>query len=143
MLKTVIKIIIIFGFIKSAYAQEFRNVEYVRNYDGDTITVNILDDNMPAIFSKNMKVRVRDVDTAEMNSKSPCEKDLAKKAKYLVQDILTKGDSIILRNVGRGKYFRIVADVYVDDVNISDVLLEKGLGVRYGGGKKSHKFCRT
>jgi endonuclease YncB( thermonuclease family) len=49
---------------------------------------------------------------------------------------LREGKKIILKNMRRGKYFRIVADVIIDDVNLGDELLSQGLAQRYDGGKK-------
>ena len=46
-----------------------------------------------------------------------------------------------MRNLERGKYFRIVADVYVDGENLADILIDAGMAVRYGGGKKTFKWC--
>ena len=48
---------------------------------------------------------------------------------------------IVLRNMERGKYFRIAADVMVDGENLADMLIEAGTAVRYDGGKKTHKWC--
>ena len=43
---------------------------------------------------------------------------------------------IELRNIQRGKYFRIVADVYVDDKNLADILIKNNLALPYDGGTK-------
>ena len=47
----------------------------------------------------------------------------------------------MLRNTKRGKYFRIVADVYVDNKNLTDILISSGLGVAYDGGTKAKDWC--
>ena len=59
----------------------------------------------------------------------------------LVADILKDADQIKLKNMERGKYFRIAADVIVDGENLADILIEAGMAVRYDGGKKTHKWC--
>ena len=48
---------------------------------------------------------------------------------------------IALRNMERGKYFRIDADVIVDGESLGDMLIEAGVAVRYDGGKETHKWC--
>ena len=48
---------------------------------------------------------------------------------------------IDLREVERGKYFRLVAEVIADGENLSDVLLARGLAWPYDGGKRERKFC--
>jgi len=63
------------------YASEnFYDVEYVRNYDGDTITVNIND--VHPLLGDNINIRVRGIDTPEIRGKCQYEKDLAYEAKY-------------------------------------------------------------
>ena len=59
----------------------------------------------------------------------------------MVADILKDAEQIVLRNMERGKYFRIAADVYVDGESLGDMLIEAGMAVRYDGGKKTHKWC--
>ena len=50
--------------------------------------------------------------------------------------MLCHADKIKLKNMRRGKYFRIVADVYVDGVNLAKELNRVGLGKEYGGGTR-------
>ena len=59
----------------------------------------------------------------------------------MVADILKDAEQIVLRNMERGKYFRIAADVIVDGESLGDMLIEAGMAVRYDGGKKTHKWC--
>jgi len=56
-------------------------------------------------------------------------------------DILKDAEQIILRNMERGKYFRIAADVIVDGENLADMMIEAGMAVSYDGGKnRSEKY---
>lgn len=114
--------------------ETFNCVEYVRNYDGDTITFHI--PNVHPLLGKKINIRVNGVDTPEIRGKTKCEKDLAKVAKGVVERYLKYAKKITLRNIGRGKYFRVVADVYVDNQSIKDVLIKKKLGYPYDGGTK-------
>ena len=138
-----LKASILFLFItNSAYAESFGDytgAEYVRNYDGDTITFNLRE--FHPIIGKGISVRVNGIDTPEIRGKCVAEKELARQAKDLVEALLLKAKKIDLLNLQRGKYFRIVADVIVDGINISDALLEAGLAVRYDGGKKVKGWC--
>jgi len=124
----------------SIYHKKIHVSKIVKVYDGDTIFVNI--NQWPAILGKRMPVRVRGIDTPEMRGKCQKEKVLASKAKLRVIDELAKAKNVTLRNISRGKYFRVVADVYADDINIGDVLLYKGLAVPYDGGTKTKDWCR-
>ena len=59
----------------------------------------------------------------------------------MVTDILKDADQIVLRNMERGKYFRIAADVIVDGESLGSMLIDAEMAVRYDGGKKTHKWC--
>jgi micrococcal nuclease len=59
----------------------------------------------------------------------------------MVADILLGAEKITLRNMKRGKYFRIAADIIVDGENLADVLIGAGRAIKYDGGKKNHKWC--
>ena len=104
-------------------------------YDGDTFRVDI--DALPEIVGKNIAIRILGIDTPEIQGKCEQEKLLAIKARDLARDYLNNAKSIDLKNLSRGKYFRLLADVYVDGSNLADALLEKGLAVKYSGKKKS------
>lgn len=88
-----------------------------------------------------------DIDTPETRKwkygyKCPQELELGLEAKRVVEAFLEGAESIDLRNVSRGKYFRRAADVYVGEKNLSDLLLEQGLAHVYVGGKgKKKSWC--
>ena len=111
-----------------------RCVKFVKNYDGDTITFLI--NRVHPILGENIGVRIRGIYTPEMKSSDPCEKEKAEVAQQVVNKILANGKRIDLHNIGRGKYFRIVADVEVDGLSVGDHLIRKHLAYRYDGGTK-------
>ena len=108
-------------------------------YDGDTFRVNI--DSLPPLIGKNIPVRLEGVDTPEINGKCQYEKDLALKARDFVRRKLFNATEIKLNDLQRGKYFRIVAKVYIDGVSLEEELLQNGLAYQYSGGKKSN-WCK-
>ena len=108
-------------------------------YDGDTFRVNI--DSLPPILGKNIPVRLEGVDTPEINGKCQYEKDLALEARDFVRSKLSNAVEILLNDLQRGKYFRIVAKVYIDGVSLEEELLQNGLAYQYNGGKKSN-WCK-
>ena len=109
----------------------FSGVEYVRNYDGDTMTVNI--PGVHPLFGNEIGIRVRGIDTLEIREKYPFEKQKVKETKTLIEGILNHANEITLHDIEREKYFRIVASVIVDGQNLSDLLLAKKLAVPYDG----------
>ena len=120
---------------------QFNCVQYVKNYDADTITVNI--PNTHPLLGSNISVRVRGVDAAEMRSSNFCERKASKKAKDLVSETLQDAKRIDLAQVDRDKYFRILANVIVDGKSLSEILLQNNLAVKYDGNKKPKvNWCR-
>ena len=140
MLKRFLLVLILLVTVISAEALKdikFENavVEKVTSiYDGDTFRANIK--GYPKIVGYRMSVRIAGIDTPEIKAKCTNEKLLARKAKKLTVSILRGAEHIELKNIKRGKYFRLLADVYVDGVSVSDELLKAGYAVRYDGGTK-------
>lgn len=116
-----------------------RNVNYVRNYDGDTITFNI--NQVHPIIGEKVSIRIAGVDTPELRGKCSEEKNLAVKAKEFVWRELIFARNIHLLNIKRGKYFRIIADVEIDKEDLAKKLIDKGYAVEYNGGKKTKNWC--
>ena len=118
---------------------DYEGAIYVRNYDGDTITFNL--PNLHPIIGKKIRVRLNGLDTPEIRGKCDKEKYNAEQARDMVTDILKDAERIDLKNMGRGKYFRIVADVYVDGENLAEALIDSGMAVKYDGGEKNARWC--
>ena len=103
-------------------------------YDGDTFRANIK--GYPKIVGYRMSIRILGIDTPEIRAKCAKEKELALKAKELTVSLLRGAEHIELKNIKRGKYFRLLADVYTDDVSIADELINNGFAVKYDGRTK-------
>jgi len=89
---------------------------------------------------------VEGIDTPEIRGKCQKEKDLAYEARDLVRGLLDNAQTITLTiddnpKEGRGKYFRIVGGLKADNVDISDLLIQKNLAVLYDGGTKGKDWC--
>lgn len=108
--------------------------QIVSIYDADTFRVNI--EGWPDIVGKNVSIRVLGVDAPEMRGKCPSEKAVARQAKQFTVAFLRNAKSIELRNMERGKYFRILADVRADGKSLSQALIQSGLARPYDGGKR-------
>ena len=59
----------------------------------------------------------------------------------MVEEFLKDAERIDLKNMERGKYFRIVANVYANGENLAEALVDAGMAVRYDGGKKNARWC--
>ena len=58
---------------------------------------------------------------------------MVKPPRDLAEKLLRGAKRIELRNPQRGKYFRIVADVYLDGESLAEKLKEAGLAKDYDG----------
>ncbi len=133
---------IVLLFASSVYAKSFGDYEgaiYLRNYDGDTITLNL--PGLHPIIGEKIAIRVNGIDTPEIRGTCAKEKYDAKQGRQMVADILKEAETITLRNMKRGKYFRIAADVIVDGESLAEMLIEAGMAIKYNGGKKTYEWC--
>ncbi|MBF0622576.1 MAG: thermonuclease family protein [Magnetococcales bacterium] len=120
---------------------DLHHVLYQSNYDGDTIRFNI--PNTHPLFGHNIPIRLRDIDTPEINSACPAERQHAHAARQHVQSLLQNAQVITLKRVGRGKYFRILADVIFDGVDLGQHLLQQGWAISYDGDQRHSVWCDT
>lgn len=107
----------------------------IKVYDGDTITIA---SKLP--YEKSLiyrfSVRIKGIDCPEIRTHNLDEKEIAVIAKKFVEDkCLNK--IVELKNLSTEKYGRILADVFIDNINISDELIKNRLAVPYDGGKKN------
>ena len=106
----------------------------IKVYDGDTITIaSKLPYENSLIY--RFSIRIKGIDCPEIRTHNLDEKEIALIAKNFVQDkCLNK--IVELKNLSTEKYGRILADVFVEDINIGNELIKNKLSVPYNGGKK-------
>ena len=100
-------------------------------YDGDTFKIDL--PHLHPLFGKEIAIRLFGVDTPEMKGTSDEVKALAQEAQQLTENALTEANIIELRNPQRGKYFRIVSEVWIDGESLANMLKAKGLAKDYDG----------
>lgn len=103
-------------------------------YDGDTLRVDVVD--WPEIVGSNMPIRVHGVDAPEIQGKCAKEREAAIAARDYVRTIVD-GQTVILVDPKRGKYFRLIADIEVNGLLLSDLLLQSGHARAYDGGPRT------
>ena len=69
-----------------------------------------------------MSIRINGIDTPELRGKCDKEKQLARLAKHFTVERLRAVRGITLKNIKRGKYFRLIADV--DGVSLGEQLIK-------------------
>jgi endonuclease YncB( thermonuclease family) len=105
--------------------------DVVSVYDGDTFKVDL--QGVHPLFGNNVSIRVNGIDTPEITGQSDAVEALGQQARELAKSMLESAAAIELRNPQRGKYFRILADVYVDGESLAAKLKLAGLAKTYDG----------
>jgi endonuclease YncB( thermonuclease family) len=106
----------------------------IKCYDADTITIA---SKLPYDASPlyRLSVRLNGIDAPEIKGKCAEEKEVAKEARDFVSNLVLN-KMIRLENVESEKYGRILADVYLGDVHLNELLLKERYAVKYDGGTK-------
>lgn len=119
----------------AARSMEYGSVivdEVTSVYDGDTfrITISV----WPTVIGYRIPVRIAGIDAPELRGKCATEKSAARRAKQFTVSKLRAATTIELRHIHRGKYFRLLAEVWLDGENLADALIEAGYARPYKGG---------
>jgi len=105
-------------FMKSLESNDFIKVKIISCYDGDTCT-----------SSKGEKIRLACIDTPEIRgNKVNLEKALFARD-YLNSKV--EGKFIKLKRITTDRYNRTVGQLYVENINIQELLYKKGLAKIY------------
>jgi micrococcal nuclease len=113
-------------------------------YDGDTFRAEIANTsdtfraeiaNTSDTFSP-IAVRVRGIDAPEIRGACETEKRAAIDSRESLKKKLYAAKKIELVNVGRDKYFRLLADVRADNLDLGSYPILGGHARRYTGGKR-------
>ena len=146
-MKNILQITIILFLIQAVlmavdYKEEIKDFTVVKVRDGDTFIIDI--PNIPDVFGNNIAVRIRGIDTPELNDKREEIRKISIQAKEELEKLFNSGDAnsgqkpkIVLYNLGRDKYFRLLASVKVGNIDVAEYLIKKGLAKSYDGCVKT------
>ena len=114
----------------------YYGVEVLRVVDGDTVDVR-----MDLGFDVWHKCRVRlvGINAPESRTRDKEEKKRGLAAKHWLEERLFGVDdiySVELHSQGKGKYGRVLGELYIDETNINQEMIEVGHAVAYDGGKR-------
>ena len=107
-----------------------------RVVDGDTVDIDI--DLGFGVWLHKERVRIYGIDTPESRTRDLEEKKFGLMAKDFVKGFV-KGSSVILRTQkydAKGKFGRILGDIIVDKVSLSDTMIKEHHAVPYYGQSK-------
>jgi micrococcal nuclease len=107
------------SFVPTNVCEEY-NAKVLSVYDGDTITCLI---EVGFGIKLEESIRLYGIDAPEVRGS---ERPQGLIARDSLRNLLL-GKEITLKSMGRGKYGRIIGDLYIGTINVSDWLVEKGL----------------
>ena len=107
----------------------------VKVYDGDTITVASKIPGLKKSPIYKFSIRLNGIDCPEMRTHNDDEKAIAIKARDALSDRIMHKD-VFLKNIKTEKYGRLLCDVYIDDDNLNEWMIQKRYAVSYNGGTK-------
>ena len=107
-----------------------------RVVDGGTVDITLA---LGFDILYNNRIRLLGIDTPESRTRDLEEKKLGLAAKERVRELCPVGSTVTVKTTkdGRGKFGRILGEIYVGDVNVNKLLIEEGHAVEYFGGKKT------
>lgn len=109
---------------------------FIRVIDGDTV---VLDIDLGFHVTLRQTVRLAGINTAELHSANPVEREKAIKARDAITIMLVMAKLVIARTekpYAEDKYGRMLAWLTADGVDVNAALVGRGLAVKYDGGKK-------
>lgn len=113
----------------------------IKIIDADTLRVSAPWSPLP---DKTIDIRLHGIDTPEHGWRAQCdsERNKAHQATYFVEQAIRDANIIETQPLGWEKYGRILANVWLDNKNLSQMLLDAGLAKPYHGEKKS-SWCAS
>lgn len=116
------------------YGQRFHyDAKVGRVVDGDTLDLVV---DLGFHVQIHERFRLSDIDTPELNSSNPIEREAAKAAKARVEELCPVGSSVIVVSQKTGKFGRwlavIVFELDGNLVSLNQLLLDSGHAVPYG-----------
>ena len=103
--------------------------------DGDTVDVDI--DLGFGVWLRDQRIRLYGIDTPESRTSDPFEKLYGKAATEFLKKWLDGGDVTIKTHKDeRGKFGRILGELWVFDTNVNKKMIEEHHAVEYHGQSK-------
>ena len=110
--------------------------EVKRVVDGDTVDV-VIDLGFDIHYSS--RVRLYGIDTPESRTRNKDEKVRGIMSKEYLIDALSKGQVVIKTyRDKKGKFGRVLGEMYVEDTNINLMMVDEYLAVKYKGQNKEN-----
>jgi len=107
------------------------NCRVVHISDGDTFDV-------ACNGSAKERIRIMGYDTPETYyAKCPAEKTLGDQATARLRTLTRNRELTRLIRHGHDRYGRVLAEIWLGDENLADIMVREGLAMRYTGGQRA------
>lgn len=119
--------------------------EVVSFIDGDTIRVTV--NEWPPVIGHRIPVRISGINAPERRSRCDTEaekereRELAANSRMYLVERLRGAETVELRQIERGSFFRINAEVWVDGENVGAEMLAEGHALPYIEGAGGKGWC--
>lgn len=148
MKKLLLLLVLIVGII---YGEDVDNekVKFDFNYfpdtvkviDGDTIHVDVNISGCPDVLCKDLPIRISGIDTAEIHTTNPIEKQWAKLAKLEMEKFVNR--DFYIYNCSRDKFFRVDCSLMdADQLDYAQYMKDIKLAIPYQGEKKTYDWTK-
>lgn len=140
--------LIAFMFFSSTALADYGSVivdEVTSVIDGDTFRANISE--WPSVIGERIPIRIADINAPERRSRCDTEEEkvreraLAADARIYLVERLRNAETVELRQIERGSFFRVIAQVWVDGENVGQEMLAEGHALPYVEGKAGQAWC--
>ena len=112
----------------------YYKIELLRVVDGDTVDVRI---DLGFNVWHKCRVRLMGINAPESRTRDKEEKKRGLAAKqWLINTLDSAQADIEMRSHGSGKYGRILGEIYINDININQLMVSEGHAIKYDGGKR-------
>ena len=138
-------LLFVLSFFVSAvsYAQEPYNLRVLEVVDGDTVRIEA--PFLPKELKPFLLLRIRGVDTPEQGRRARCSREnmASLQAKIFAEQEISNGKQVRVIIASWDKYGgRVLGDVIIDGIKLSDKIVAHGYGVRYTGRGTKKDWCR-
>ena len=117
----------------------FEEVSFLFCYNGNVCRFTIPD--VHPLLGQAVNVRIRGIETPRLEGPCDAEKTGGERVKEYLNNLLARAERIDLVTASRGTYFRIVADVKADGMDVGEHLISRGMARPYNEDGVRSKWC--
>lgn len=131
-----------FFYVTVASAQEPYSLRVLEVIDGDTVRIEA--PFLPKELKPYLLLRIYGIDTPEKGQRAKCRREnmASLQAKLFAEQEISNGKMIRVIIKSWDKYGgRILGDVVIDGIKLSDKIIAQGYGVRYKGKGPKKDWC--